>query len=308
MTRRGWLLFLAVGVIWGLPYLLIRVSVREVSPALLVLLRTGGGAILLGPIAAARGQLRPVLAHWRPVLVFTLVEMGVPWFLLFHAEEKLSSSLSGLLIAAVPLVSALLAWATGSERLDLRRVIGLLVGFGGVASLVGFAVRSDDLASALSLGVVACGYALGPWVLARYLSDLPAVGVIAASLIACAVVYAPIAAFELPHRGLTGSVIGSIVGLTVVCTAAAFLLFFALIAEVGATRATVITYVNPAIAVVLGVTILNEHFGVATGVGFALILAGCLLATRRTPASSSDSLPTPSPTTPVPPEASRTER
>jgi drug/metabolite transporter (DMT)-like permease len=286
MTRRGWMLFLAMGVIWGLPYLLIRVSVREVSPALLVFLRTAGGAVLLGPIAAARGALRPVLAHWRPVLVFTVVEMGVPWFLLFRAEEKLSSSLAGLLIAAVPLVAAVLAWATRSERLDLRRVAGLLIGFAGVASLVGFAVRGDDLISALSIGIVACGYALGPWVLSRYLSDLPGVGVIAASLIACAVVYAPIAAFELPHRSLTGSVIGSIAGLTVVCTAAAFLLFFALIGEVGATRATVITYVNPAIAVLLGVTILNEHFGVATGVGFALILAGCLLATTTTDASA----------------------
>jgi drug/metabolite transporter (DMT)-like permease len=242
--------------------------------------------VLLGPIAAARGALRPVLAHWRPVLVFTVVEMGVPWFLLFRAEEKLSSSLAGLLIAAVPLVAAVLAWATRSERLDLRRVAGLLIGFAGVASLVGFAVRGDDLISALSIGIVACGYALGPWVLSRYLSDLPAVGVIAASLIACAVVYAPIAAFELPRRSLTGSVIGSIAGLTVVCTAAAFLLFFALIGEVGATRATVITYVNPAIAVLLGVTILNEHFGVATGVGFALILAGCLLATTTTDASA----------------------
>ena len=162
VTRRGWLLFLAVGVIWGLPYLLIRVSVREVSPALLVFLRTGGGAVLLGPIAAARGALRPVLAHWRPVLVFTVVEMGVPWFLLFHAEEKLSSSLAGLLIAAVPLVAAVLAWATRSERLDLRRIVGLLIGFSGVAALVGFAVRSNDLVSALSLGVVACGYAVGP--------------------------------------------------------------------------------------------------------------------------------------------------
>jgi drug/metabolite transporter (DMT)-like permease len=281
VTRRGWLLFLAVGVIWGLPYLLIRVSVREVSPALLVFLRTAGGAVLLGPFAAARGALRPVLAHWRPVLVFTVVEMGVPWFLLFHAEEKLSSSLAGLLIAAVPLVAAVLAWATRSESLDPRRIVGLLIGFSGVAALVGFAVRSNDLVSALSLGVVACGYAVGPWVLSRYLSDLPGVGVIAASLIACAVLYAPIAAFELPRRSLTGSVVGSIVGLTVVCTALAFLLFFALIGEVGATRATVITYVNPAVAVLLGVTILNEHFGVATGLGFALILVGCLLATRK---------------------------
>jgi drug/metabolite transporter (DMT)-like permease len=281
VTRRGWVLFTALGIIWGLPYLLIKVSVRELSPVFLVFLRTGGGAVILVPLAAVRGQLRPVLKHWRPLVVYTIVEIGVPWVLLFHAEQRLSSSLSGLLIAAVPLVGALLAWLTGSDRLDPTRIIGLAVGFAGVALLVGFAVGRSDLWAAASIGGVVVGYALGPWVIARHLSDAPPLGVLTGSFVLCAVAYAPLAAFNLPHHGVSASVVESVVTLTVVCSVVAFLVFFALIAEVGAYRATVITYVNTAVAVLLGVSVLGERFGVATGAGFSLILAGCFFATRR---------------------------
>jgi len=270
-----------MSVIWGLPYLLIKVAVRQISPDLLVLMRTGGGAVLLVPVAAARGALRPLLRAWKPLVAYTLAELGVPWFLLFSAERRLSSSLSALIVAAVPLVGAVLAWATGTERLDARRVLGLLVGLGGVAALVGLDVGRSDLLAALSLGGVAIGYALGPWILARHMSDLPSIGVVAGSLALCAVVYAPFAALSLPTTSLSASVVWSVIGLTIVCTAVAFMLFFALIAEAGPVRAVVITYVNPAVAVLLGVSVLGEHFGAGTAVGFVLILAGCYLATRK---------------------------
>lgn len=269
-----------------MPYLLIKVSVREISPVFLVLLRTGGGSILLVPFAAAKGSLRGLVRYWRPLLAYTTVEIGVPWVLLFSAEKKLSSSLAGLLIAAVPLVGALLGLLTGAEGLGGRRVMGLLLGFGGVAALVGFAVGRSDVWAAASLIGVVVGYALGPWILSRYLSDLPPIGVVAASLVLCAVVYAPIAAFQVPKHALSASVIESVLVLTVVCTVVAFLVFFALIAEVGPYRATVITYLNPAVAVFLGVTVLGEHFGVATGVGFGLILTGCFFATQPGKAAS----------------------
>jgi len=288
MTRRGWVLFVALGIIWGLPYLLIKVSVREVNPALLVLLRTGGGALLLTPIAALRGAIRPVLKYWRPLVMYTVAELGVPWFLLFRAEERLSSSLSGLLIAAVPLVGALLAWLTGSDRLDRRRLFGLAAGFGGVALLVGFAVGRSDLWAAASLGGVVVGYALGPWILARHLSEAPPLGVVVGSLVLCAVVYAPIAAAEGLPKMWPATVIESVAALTLVCTVAAFLVFFALIAEVGPMRATVITYVNPAVAVLLGVTILGESVGVATVAGFLLILVGCFFATGHVRTRATD--------------------
>lgn len=280
MSRRGWVLFVFLGVIWGLPYLLIRVSVREVTPAFLVFVRTAGGAVLLLPFVAIRSDLRAVLRHWRAVLVYTVVEIGVPWVLLFDAERHLTSSLAGLLIAAVPLVGAVLAVATGTDRLDRRRAAGLLLGVVGVAALVGFDVHGSSLLAALSLAVVAVGYALGPWLLGRHLSTLPGTAVITVSLLMCAVLYAPAAALQFPTRTLSVSVLASMVTLTVLCTAGAFVAFVALVGEVGPMRTTVVTYVNPAVAVVLGVSVLGEPFGVATGVGFALILAGSFLATR----------------------------
>lgn len=283
VSRRAWLLFGAMCVIWGIPYLLIRVAVREVSPEFLVLARTGLAALLLVPIAAMRGELRPLLRHKTALLVFTAVEIAVPWFFLSSAEQNLSSSLAGLLIAAVPLVGAVVVvWATGGrDRFDRIGVVGLLVGFAGVAAIVGVDVGAAGARPLLEMAIVVVGYAVGPILLARYLSDAPTLGVIAASLALTAVVYAPIAAFSLPSTMPAGRVVASVVALAVVCTAFAFLLFFALIGEMGPVRATVITYVNPAVAAVLGVTILDERFTVSMGVGFALVLVGSVLATRR---------------------------
>jgi drug/metabolite transporter (DMT)-like permease len=280
VTRRGWLLFGALGVIWGVPYFFIKIAVREMSPSFLVFVRTAGGAAILVPVAAGRGELAPALRRWRPVLVFAVVEMGVPWLLLFGAERRVSSSLAALLIATVPLFAAAVAVVTRSDRLDARRVGGLVLGFGGVAVLVGFDVgRSDGLAAA-ALGVVSLGYALGPWIVARHLADLPSLGVAATALSACALVYLPIAVVQAPSRAVASSVVLSAVALTLLCTVVAFLAFFGLIAEFGAMRATIITYVNPAVAVLIGVTALGEHFGVTNALGFVLILAGCVMATR----------------------------
>jgi drug/metabolite transporter (DMT)-like permease len=283
VTRRGWLLFLALGVIWGVPYFFIKIAVRELSPALLVFVRTAGGAAILVPFAAWRGELVPVLRRWRTVVAFAVVEMGVPWFLLFGAERHVSSSLAALLIATVPLFAAVVAWTTRSDRLDGRRVAGLALGFGGVAVLVGFDLGHSDGLAALALGGVSLGYAMGPWIVARYLADLPSLGVVAGALTVCALVYVPAAVAQVPGRRLSGSVVLSTVALTLLCTVVAFVCFFALIAEVGAMRTTLITYVNPAVAVLVGVGALGEHFGASNALGFVLILAGCGAATRPVP-------------------------
>ena len=280
MTRRGWVLFVALGVLWGLPYLLIKVSVREISPPLLVFIRTGGAAVVLVPVAAASGSLRPALRRSRPLALYTLCELAIPWVLLSNAERRLPSSLAGLLVAAVPLVAAVLAFATGSDRVDLRRLAGLVLGVAGVGALVGFDVAGSQLAAVASMAAVVVGYAVGPWIVAHRLDGVPPLGAIAWSFVICAVLYSPSLAFALPSRPLSASVIESAAALTVLCTVAAFLVAFALIKEVGAMRSTLITYVNPAVAVVLGVAVLGEPFGVATGVGFVLVLAGCFLATR----------------------------
>lgn len=284
MTRKGWLLFAAMGVIWGVPYLLIKVAVADLSPVSLVFLRTATGAVLLLPFAAARGAIRPLGARWRWVLVYTVVEVAIPWMLLSDAERHVSSSLAGLLVAGVPFVGALLALLSGGEdRLDIRRVAGLLVGLLGVAALVGFDVSGSNLGAVGEIAVVTVGYALGPMIIARRLGGVPALGVVAASLVLTAIVYAPVGVLQLPHHAPAVQVILAVAGLGLVCTAVAFLLFFQLIAEVGPVRATMITYVNPAVALALGVAVLGESFTLGAGAGFVLILAGLFLATSRAP-------------------------
>jgi len=280
MSRRGWLLFSAMSVIWGIPYLLIKIAVTELAPATLVLARVVIAAVVLLPITVRRRELVPVLRRWRPLLAYTVVELIVPWYFLAFAEQTLSSSLTGLLLAMVPLVSAILVITTGDERLGMRRVFGLLLGFAGVVALVGIDLHGSLLAVG-AVGIVAVGYALGPFILARHLSDLPELGVVAASLLVAAAVYVPFGIAQAPAGTPSAPAIAAVVTLGVVCTALAFVLFFRLIAEVGPARATVITYVNPAVALVLGVVVLGESFTVVTGIGFALILIGSVLGTGR---------------------------
>ena len=282
MTRRGWLLFAAMGVIWGIPYLLIKVAVGDLSPATLVFFRTGIGATLLLPVAALRGDLGPLRAHWKIVVLYTLIEVALPWLLLADAERHLSSSFTGLLVAAVPLVGAVLAWRSRAEyRLDRTRVAGLLIGFAGVVALLGLNMTSRDFGAAGEVAVVSICYAVGPVIITRRLSTVPAVGVVAASLGITVLIYAPLGLLQMPHRWPSAAVSGSVVGLGVICTALAFVVYFALIAEVGPVRATVITYVNPAVALCLGVVLLHEPLTVGVILGFAMILVGSAVANRR---------------------------
>jgi len=281
MTRRGLVLFGLMSIIWGIPYLFIRVAVAEITPATLVLARTAIAAAILLPIALARVDLRPVLARWRWVVAFAAVEIAIPWVALGSAEQHLSSSLTGLLIAGVPLVGTALALATGgADRLSRAGLLGLLIGLVGVAAIVGGDYATSDPTALLQIAIVVVGYAVGPAILARRLGGLPTVGVMALSLALCAVVYVPIAAGQLPSVLPSTNVIASIAILAVVCTAAAFLVFAALIDEIGPVRATVITYVNPAVAAVLGVLVLRENFSLAMGIGFGLVILGSTLATR----------------------------
>jgi drug/metabolite transporter (DMT)-like permease len=282
MSRRGFLLFVAMCVIWGIPYLLIRVSVSELSPVVLVFIRTGIGALILMPIVIARGGLAGIGRWWPPVVAFAAAEVGVPWLLVSSAEQHITSSLAGLLVSAVPLIGVLIAPLFGNlHGVGRAGVGGLLLGILGVAAIVGLDLRVSDTTALLEMLGVAVGYALGPAILSRYLTGVPSVSVIGVAQLLCAVVYAPFALTQWPHAVPSASVIGSVAVLAVLCTAIAFLLFFALIAEIGPVRATVITYFNPAVAALLGVLVLHERFTVGMGIGFALVLMGSTLATRR---------------------------
>ena len=287
MTRRGILLFALMSVIWGIPYLFIRVAVAEITPAMLVFARTSVAALILLPIAIARVDLRAVLVRWRWVVAFAAVEVAVPWVMLGSAEQHVSSSLAGLLIAGVPLVGTAFALATGgTDRASRAGIVGLLIGLVGVLAIVGSDFEASDATALVQIGIVIVGYAVGPAILSRRLGGLPSVGIMSLSLGLCALVYLPIAVIQWPAVLPSANVLAAIAILAVVCTAAAFLVFAALIGEVGPVRATVITYVNPAVAAVLGVFVLNERFTVAMAVGFALVILGSTLATRQSRSST----------------------
>ena len=269
-------------VIWGIPYLFIRIAVSELAPAVLVFGRIAISVLILLPIALAGGGLRPALRRWRPLVVFAAVEIAIPWWFLASAEQRISSSLTGLLISGVPLVATAIAPLLGNrDRTGPTAAVGLLLGVVGVGAIVGFDVRGASWIGITEVAIVVVGYAVGPAIASRYLSGLPGLNVSAFSLALCGIAYAPFALTELPKALPSAGVLASVAILAVVCTALAFVLFFALIGEVGPVRSTVITYVNPAVAAVLGVVVLREAFSVGMAVGFALVIAGSLLATRR---------------------------
>lgn len=280
MARRGWILFIVLGVVWGMPYLLIRIAVDTIDPLIVAGSRTLIGALLLLPVALHRNALAAAFRNWKWLLAFTVVEISVPWVMLGHAETRLNSSTAGLLIAIVPLFAAIIVTRLGHEKLESRRLLGLGIGFAGVALLVGLDIDLHDWLAVAATIVVALCYAIGPIIVDRKLKGTPPIGVITASLILATLIYAPFAPFLWPEH-TTAAAVGSVIGLGVLCTAAAFIVFFALIAEVGAARATVITYVNPAVAIILGALVLNEPLTTGMMIGFPLVIIGSFLGTTR---------------------------
>jgi drug/metabolite transporter (DMT)-like permease len=280
VSRRGWALFAAMGVIWGIPFLLIKVADGGVPVPVLVFARVFAGSVLLLPITMRRGRLRALRPHWRWLVAFAVVDVILPWLLLSDAERRLSSSLSGLLVAAAPVIGVAVARLAGdTEPLTSARWVGLLTGLGGVALLMRPGAPGDIQPVLEVLGTALC-YATGPVIADRKLAGTDSLGATAACLGLAALVYAPAAALTWPHVMPSALVLAALAGLALVCTALAYVLYFRLIAEAGAARATVVTYVNPAIAVALGVVVLGEPLTPLIAISFALILAGSVLATR----------------------------
>jgi len=283
MSKRAWTLFAAMAVIWGIPYLFIKIAVVEMSPVSIAGWRTLLGAAILLPLAARQGALRPALRAWPFVVAFGLLEMALPWVLLGHAETRVPSGFAGLMLAAVPIVGTVVSWLLGDRHaLSRVRLLGLAVGVLGVAALVGldWAGGTIDPLSVVELLVVAVCYAVAPAMAVRKLAHVPSMGVVSLSLAVVALLYLPVTVFSV-HTGLPSpNVVASVLVLALVCTALAFVLFFDLISEAGPVRATVITFVNPAVAVALGVIVLSEPLTVGTIIGFPLVLLGSYWATR----------------------------
>lgn len=282
MSRRGWVLFITMSVIWGLPYLFIKVAVTDLSPLVVVFVRVGIGAAMLLPYAAKTGALRHLAGHWRWIVVLALVEMCIPFGLLGWAEQRISSSLAGLLVAFVPTVSAVLAVLLRlDDRLDAKRIVGLAVGIAGVSALVGLDMRGSQLWAAAAILIVAIGYAVGPIIMSTKLSGVPGPAMMGASLMLATIAYLPLAIWAWPTGPVPAQAWWATAFLGVVCTGLAFVIFYALVSEVGPTRTTVITYLNPVVAVILGVVVLAEPITTGMIIGFPLILLGSYLATSR---------------------------
>jgi drug/metabolite transporter (DMT)-like permease len=283
MSRRGWALFVALAIIWGLPYFLIRVALRQVDPGTLIFLRTLPGALILVPWAAATGKLAPLARRFHWVLLYAFVEFGVPWLLMTEAERHITSSLTALLVACVPLLAAIIyRFTVAKEHFGPRRITGLFLGAVGVAVVVGLSIDGSSwIGIALMVGVVV-GYTLGPLIIATKLHDLPGGGVIGTSIALVSFAYLPWGVTHLPSHVST-SVILAIATLALVCTMLGFLIFFALIVDAGPARTTVVTYINPAVAVLLGVVFLNEPLTWGIALGFPMIVLGSILATSRSP-------------------------
>ena len=287
MTKRGWFLFSALSFIWGTPYLMIRVAMVEVSPAVMVFTRLVLGSALLLPWAMRQGALGVIKTHWKPIMLFGLIEMAFPWAAIGFAEQKISSSLAALLIATVPMINGLIAKQMKLDLdWDVKRVVGIAVGLGGVATLVGLDVKADSWWAVAACMITVIGYSTAPILISSKLADVPSSGIITLGMIFVALLYLPIVAWQI-HDGswYTGTVNANtwlaLVWLGVVCTAIAFIAFFALIDEVGPIRSSVITYINPAVAVILGVLFLSEPITTGLMLGFPLVILGSYLATRK---------------------------
>ena len=269
-----------MSIIWGIPYLMIKVAVEGVSVPVLVLARTAVGAAVLLPLAFSRQTLTIVRNHWKTLLGFAFFEIIAAWWLLSDAERHLTSSMTGLLIAAAPIIAAILDRLTAGERLGVQRIVGLSIGISGVAVLAGPNIGGSTWPIVEVLLVATC-YAIAPLIAARYLADVPTLPMTAVCLGFAALVYAAPAAATWPDQMPSTPVLLALGGLAVICTALAFIVFFALIREIGAARALVFTYINPAVALAAGVIVLNEPLTAWNVAALLLILAGCILATCR---------------------------
>ena len=280
MTTRGWALFAAVSVVWGVPYLFIKLAVEDLSPGFVAWSRVAMAALVLLPIAWRTGALRGLPLRW--LAAFAFFEITMPFPLIAFGEQRVSSSLAAILIAAVPLVIAALALRFDrGEQPTRARFIGMLVGLGGVVALVGIDIggHGSELVGAAAVLAATFGYACGPLIAKRHLTAGDPLGPVAGALGIASLFLLPLAVAGRPTEMPSGDATASVFVLGLVCTAVAFLIFFRLIAEIGPSRASIITYVNPVVALGLGVAILGEHVTTGAVCGLLLILAGSWLST-----------------------------
>lgn len=284
MSRRSWLLFWLVGLLWGIPYLLIRVAIRDFDPAFIVFVRLVIGAAILVPIAAHRKKLGPAIRGFKYVLLYAGLEMIGPWYFITTAETKISSGLTGLLVATTPIWSALFTSLHGDKSVwHRKRLFGLVIGFIGVFALFGIeALNGTSVLWAIGYVLLASvGYAYAIIMVTRKLPGVSGIAINAVAMAMSAVVYTPFAFAQRPRGDVSANALLSLLGLGVLCTAAAFVIFFMVMRDIGPARASLVTYLNTAFAVLLGSLILSEPFTVGMAVGLPMVLIGSYFAGRK---------------------------
>jgi len=289
MSRRNWFLFVFLGFICGIPYLLIKVAVEEISPTMIVLSRVLIGSAILIPIAMKRGSLMPAIRAWRYVLPYAIGEMIGPWFLITAAEEKMSSGLAGLLVATVPIWATLIASMHGDKTVwQSKRLIGILIGFIGIVLVVGiesFSGRQSIVAIFMVL-IAAIGYAWAVTMVTAKIPHIEPISINAVAMVYTVIAYLPFLFLYMPEKVPSAEALGSVLLLGLFPTALAFILFFQLIKDIGPARGSLVTYLNTAFAVMLGVIILNEPFTLGIAVGLPLVLIGSYFASRKVTTSA----------------------
>ncbi len=286
MNARSWLVFVGLGIVWGLPYLFIKLAVRELSPFDVAWGRITLAALLLAPLAWRRGTLSALRTHAAAVSAFAVLEFVLPYSLIAASERWIPSSVAGILISGVPLATVPAARLFGlHEPLGTRRWSGLVGGVLGVTVLVGFGSVTGlrGWVGVAGMVLVTLCYATGPMVVQRHLHEVDSLGALAASLIVASGVLAIPAALTLPARMPSTLALGSVAFLGAICTALSMLGMFYLIKRAGAARTVVVTYINPVIAAALGVVVLHERIGWAGPLGLLLILLSVWMATHRGP-------------------------
>jgi drug/metabolite transporter (DMT)-like permease len=283
MTRRAWWAFGFMSVVWGASYLLIKVAINGGVPAAdIAWLRVALAAVVLVAPGRRAGTMSSLRGRWRWIVAYAVAEISIPFPLIAAGEVHVASSLTAIIIAAVPLIVTVLSLRFDpSERPTPIRALGLGIGFAGVIALVGIDVAGSgaELLGAGAILVGAVGYAVGPMLVKLGMGGLDSRAVMGASLLVAAVLLAPFAAVDTPARMPSAGALVAVAALGVFCTAVAFVVYTVLIREAGTSRATVITYVNPLVALALGVTLLGERPGPGAVAGLLLILAGSWLST-----------------------------
>ena len=289
MSRRNWFLFIFIGFLWGIPYLLIKVAVDELSPSVIVFSRVAIGSAILIPMAMKRGSLMPAIRAWKYVIPYAIGEMVGPWFLITAAEEKMTSGLAGLLVATVPIWATLIASFHGDKSVwQSKRLIGILIGFIGIVLVVGiesFSGRQSIVAIFMIL-IAAIGYAWAVTMVTAKIPHIEPISINAVAMVFTMFVYLPFLYLHAPDNIPSAKAIGSVIVLGLFPTALAFILFFQLIKDIGTARGSLVTYLNTAFAVLLGVIILGEKFTLGIAIGLPLVLIGSYFASRKTTTSA----------------------